>query len=61
MGGQVLRTPSGRYPVKGGGFFYFDGLFMDKTARSSASFDGPQWAGPNTAIESFWCCTLVEI
>ena len=44
-----------------GCFFDFGGRFMDKTVRSSPWGDGSQWAGPNTAIESFWRCILVEM
>ena len=42
-------------------FILFWRFFIDKTARSSASFDGSQLAGLNTAIESLWRCIFVDI
>ena len=45
----------------GGGLFKFGNLFMHKTVLGSAAGDGPQQAGLNTAIESFWRCILVEL
>ena len=42
-------------------FFHFGGLFMDNTVRGSPWGHGSQWAGLNTAIESFWRCTFAEI
>ena len=74
MGGQSLRAPtadiperegptapSERKPSAGGYLFYFGALFIEKTARSSRSSDGPSWAASNTAIESFWRWIFVKI
>ena len=61
MGARTLVPPSGRYPGAGGDLFDFGIIFIRKTARSSASCDGPQRAASNAAIESFWRCIFVEI
>ena len=41
--------------------FDIGGLFVDKSVRSSPSCDGPEQAGSNAAIESFWHCIFVKI
>ena len=61
IGGQGLRAPNGAISRNRGDLFDFCGLFMEKTAWSSASCDRPSWAGSNTAIESFWRCLFVKI
>ena len=61
MAGQVLRAPTADITGRGATFLNIGGLFIDKTVRSSRSCDGPSWAASNTAIESFWRCTFVEI
>ena len=62
MGGQSLRTPTGAISQdRGGPFFNFGCLFIEKTARSNASCDLSQHAGLNTAIESFWRRLFVKI
>ena len=61
-GGQGTRTPTGAASRdRGGSFFILVGFFIEKSARSSRSCDGPSWAASNTAIESFWRCLFVEI
>ena len=42
-------------------FFYVGGFFTEKTSQLSASCGGPQQAGSNAAIESFWRCLFVEL
>ena len=58
----MLRSPTRAISWdRGRILFDLGGFFMDTTARSSASCDGPRHAGLNTAIESFWRCKVVEI
>ena len=45
-----LFPPWGDHPTH---FLYFGGRFIDKTVPGSSSGDGSQWAGLNTAIESY--------
>ena len=61
IGGQSTCTPTGAISRDSGGtFFDVGGLFIDEVVRWSSSGDGSQWAGSNTAIESFWRCIFVE-
>ena len=60
-GSGLSRTLLREIPGSGVYSSDFGSIFIDQTALGSRSCNGPQRAGSNTAIESFWRCIFAEI